>query len=123
MFVGNISHRLQLDYDPPLNDQIGEIFAKTEFVSIIDAQRLLRLYVKTVFPKTMRKTIFIYLFQQARTKIGMQVIGNLSNSIYQSLYICIFHLFSILHFYTSTRLFPFSPFLHFYTANPTPIAS
>jgi len=77
----------------------------------------LSLNTKSVLLKSMCQTVFINLLEQTRTKVGMQIVGNLSNTGHQYFEVCVFHFTqfhhsTFLHFYTTIL----SPPLHFYTA-------
>ena len=104
MFIGDISNRLQLYYDLILNYQICKIFAETESIVIIYFQWLLSLNTKSFLLKAMHQTVFINLLQQARTKVSMQIVGNLPNPRYQRFEVCLFIFFQFYLFSISTLL-------------------
>ena len=106
MLVRNTLDRFQLYYNLILDHQVGKILTKTKAIAIIHLQRFLSLNTKSVLLKSMCQTVFINLLEQTRTKVGMQIVGNLSNAGHQYFEVCVFHFTQFHH----------STFLHFYTA-------
>ena len=79
---------LEFDYEPAVNQQIGEVIANQGTVLVIDLNRVLLLDLESRFSQPMCQRILIHLFQVSMAMVGMNVIRGLSDEITMR-----FHLF------------------------------